>query len=282
MANKPDRIINMHGHIRDWQDLAARVEIWRQWNVEKFVVLLRSDNWGERRGGGLTTSDWPNVQRQYPDLLVGFAGANMQGDSIDGPAEIERYADQGFVGLKAIAPKHPYNHEAYFGIYEKAQDLGMPILFHTGFLAVDYTTDGRYGIDSENMRPYLFDRIARTFPRLKIIGAHLGGPHYAEALQMLDAHENVYFDISGGSGKKRHQRKIISAMLPHPGLETDWTDPAENPALGWFEKIVFGTDSPEPDVWVPAAENILDALHIPAELRQRFYYDTAAELLGLR
>ncbi len=84
-----------------------------------------------------------------------------------------------------------------------------------------------------------------------------------------------------GSGKKPHVRKILSAMLPHPSLETDMADPAENLALGWFEKLCFGTDNPEPDRWVPAAEFILDRLEIPEETRRKFYYDNAAKLLGL-
>ena len=71
-------------------------------------------------------------------------------------------------------------------------------------------------------------------------------------------------------------------MLPPPALETDMTDPQENHALVWFEKLCFGTDNPEPSVWVPAAEHIMDRLQIPQPLRRKFYYDNTAALIGLQ
>jgi len=280
MPNKPDRAINVHGHLRTHDDLAGRVKTWQKWNVRKFVCLCLHPRWSNH--GYFTNEDFLRVKDEYADVLIGFAAARtFPAEGIDGPADIERYRDQGFRGLKFLGPGRPINDEAYFPIFEKAQELGMPILFHTGFLGHNEANDHEYDIDSDRMRPYRFDRIARAFPRLRICGAHLGGPHYHEALQVLGAHENVFFDFSGGSGQKPHQRKIISAMLPHPSLETDWSDPQENAALGHFESLCFGTDNPEPDVWVPAAETIMDALHIPADLRKRFYWDNPARFLGL-
>ncbi len=276
MAGKPDRIINIHGHIRHHDDLPARVKLWRQWNVEKFVCLCMN------RPSRFNNEDFLAAKKEYGDLLVGFAATKVTAaEGIDGSADIKRYAEQGFAGLKIIRPGFPINHEAYFPIYETAQSLGTAILFHTGWLANIPEADIPLGVDANNMRPYYFDRIARAFPDLKIIGAHLGLPHSHEALQMLEVYKNVYFDISGGSGRKPHVRKILNAMLPHPSLETDMADPTENLALGWFEKLCFGTDNPEPDVWVPAAEFILDRLEIPEETRRKFYYGNAAKLLGL-
>ena len=279
MPAKPERAINVHGHLRTHDDIAARVRTWEQWNVRKFVCLCLHPRWGDKY---FTNEEFLRAKDEYPDVLIGFAcPRTFPAEGIDGPDDIERYRDQGFHGLKFLGPGRPINDEVYFPIYAKAEELGMPILFHTGFLGRNKANDHEYDIDSERLRPYRFDRIARTFPNLRMCGAHLGGPHYGEALQMLGAHENVFFDISGGGGGKRHVRKIISALLPHAGLETDWADPQENQALGHFESLCFGTDNPEPDVWVPASETIMDALHIPADLRKRFYWDNPARFLGL-
>jgi predicted TIM-barrel fold metal-dependent hydrolase len=79
--------------------------------------------------------------------------------------------------------------------------------------------DGRGGVGAENMRPYLLDRIARAFPSLKIIGAHLGLPHANEALQMISSYDNLYSDFSGGNGDKVHIRKVLAALLPPAGLK---------------------------------------------------------------
>ena len=77
------------------------------------------------------------------------------------------------------------------------------------------------------------------------------------------------------------RERFHSALLPHPGLETDMAHPGQNKALDWFGKICFATDNPEPSVWVPASEQILDRLAIPEPVRQQFYHDTAARIIGI-
>jgi len=276
-------IINIHTHLRLADDLPARVAIWRKWNMEKVVCLSVHDRW--RAVGYAVNRDYPAPMAQYPDLIVGFAAVDLQAGSIDHPDALDRFRDQGYAGLKFEDNTYPYNHEAYWPLYERAEQLELPILFHTGFLAMvrtdDVNCDARDGIDAENMRPYLLDKVARSFPDLKIIAAHLGNPHFQEALSMIAQHGNLYADISGGSGAKPHIRKVLAALLPPAGLGTDMSDPEENLALGWFEKLCFATDNPSPDIWVPASEQIMDRLEIPAALRRRFYYDNAAAILGI-
>jgi len=276
-------IINMHTHLRLKDDLPARVANWRKWNMQKVVCLSTHDRW--RAAGYCVNRDYPALMKQYPDIIVGFAGVSLVAGEIDSPDALERYKEQGFAGLKFEDNSYPYNHDIYWPLYERAEKLGLPILFHTGCLAglntPECNYDARDRIDAENMRPYLLDRVARAFPKLTIVGAHLGVPHFHEALAMISFHKNVYYDFSGGSGQKPHVRSILAAMLPPAGLETDMADPQENRALAWFEKLCFATDNPEPDVWVPASEYIMDKLQIPDSIRRKFYYDNAATILGL-
>lgn len=157
----------------------------------------------------------------------------------------------------------------------------MPILFHTGCLApAGDGSDGRYGVDAENLRPYHLDKVARVFGRLKIIGAHLGKPHAHEALAVLGMHPNVFFDFSGGGGQNAHVNWVRRAIRPYEGGPLD--DEQYNPALEWFRtKLVFGTDNPEPSVWIPQAQRIMDELKIPSPSRENYYWNTAANLFGL-
>ena len=277
---KPDRVINIHGHLRHGDDLAARVRIWREWNVEKFCCQCLP---GHRAGNHyVRNEDFLAVRAQYKDLLVGFAAANLSTDRIDAAQDIRRYADQGFTGLKFIDPRYPYNHEAYYPLYEAAQELRMPILFHTGYLGHEPEIDKPRGTDGENMSPYKLDKIARAFPNLAIVGAHLGHPQEPVALYLTEFYPNLFFDVTGGGGRKAHVRRMLSALLPNPALKTNMADPEENRALRWFEQLVFGTDNPEPSVWIPASEHILDQLEAPEALRRKFYYETAAGILGLK
>jgi len=277
----PDRVINVHGHLHQADDIRERIKVWEKWNVVKFCCACLRGRWSRpEMGGYFGNEDFPRARKEYGDILAGLAAVGLGQDGLDGPADIQRYREQGFEGLKFIDPKFPYNHDAYYPLYERAEALGMPVLFHTG-----YVNPGprellrKVDVDSDRMRPLLFDRIARAFPDLKIIGAHLGGAHKRDAVEML-VHPNVHFDLCGSSGRKHHVRDLLRALMPHASLETDMADPEENPALGWFRKLVFGTDNPPPSVWIPNSELILDRLEIPADTRRKYYHDTAATMFG--
>ena len=92
-----------------------------------------------------------------------------------------RAAAPSFFAAKFCDAGLPYNHEAFFPVYDRAQELGMPIVFHAGFLAIgDPAEDRRLGVEDDNMRVTTLARVARWFPDLKIVAAHLGMPNAAE------------------------------------------------------------------------------------------------------
>jgi len=280
MADRPACIVNIHAHLHLADDLEARVRLWREWHVRKVCcAALHPKMRSARNGGFCANADVAERIARYPDLIVGLGYLDFGLGSQDTPDQVDRLREQGFAGLKVISPSAPLNDDRYFPFYERAQALGMPILFHTGFVGiVKDGSDGRYGVDSAAMRPIGLDRIARVFPALRMVAAHLGYPWYEEAVCMLNAHPNVYGDISGGSGKRPHEQKLLRFLRPFPGANL--ADETEHPALVWFRKLCFGTDNPEPSVWVPVAQRILDVLQIPEETRERFWWRNAAGLFG--
>lgn len=74
-------------------------------------------------------------------------------------------------------------------LYRRCQRLGMPVLFHFG-------TTFCAAAPLEYGRPGLADAIARRFPELRIVIAHLGHPWEGEALVTARKHQHVYCDIS--------------------------------------------------------------------------------------
>lgn len=128
---------------------------------------------------------------QHPDKLIGFAGI----DPSDPKRAIEAMAyaktELSMRGI-AIAPAaqdvHPAASTA-MKVYEAAVDLDLPILFHSGpYLASQSKM--------EYARPILLDEVAREFPDLRLIVAHLGYPWVGETLVLLAKHANVFSDIS--------------------------------------------------------------------------------------
>jgi hypothetical protein len=126
---------------------------------------------------------------KYPDFLIGFAYVRL---GIDRPWVVDEIKAQGFGGIKVISPL-----DDYMRLYERAARHKLPILFHTGTVG-SLGLDHEYDVSSDRMRPIKLDRIARTFPELPLIGAHLGVPWIDEAASLMCGHPNVYFDMSGG------------------------------------------------------------------------------------
>jgi predicted TIM-barrel fold metal-dependent hydrolase len=74
-------------------------------------------------------------------------------------------------------------------LYAGCVKHNLPVLIHVGASFV------RFG-PLEWSRPILIDAVARKFPDLKIIMAHLGHPWEGETIAVLRKHPNVYADVS--------------------------------------------------------------------------------------
>ena len=286
LKDAPPRIFDVHVHY-PWR--GARAEQFppdRQaemlaytcgrLNIRKVCLLGRPDE--ESWAATLA------AYQRFPDLIVPMAQVRLDEE---GPDDLSALRERGFRGLKITTPSRDYDDPAYYPIYERAEELGMPILFHTGIRGgpIDYllfhprdpvlaesfsreheetgrgTTRG-----AARMQPIFLDTIALAFPRLRIIGAHLGYGLYDSAAAVARWRRNVYFDISGGQVVRRHivERKMIRhEILP--------------------EKLVFGTDcdvahmSREVTAWMAAFQE----LGLTDEEQDTIFYRNAAAMFGM-
>jgi predicted TIM-barrel fold metal-dependent hydrolase len=128
---------------------------------------------------------------KHPERLIGFAGI----DPTESRASEELKHAKDELGLKGLVLSpanqdfHPADTRA-MRLYETAEELGMPILVHPGG---QFTPESKL----EFARPYLFDEVARTFPKLRIVIAQLGHPFVEETLCLLAKHPQVFADVSG-------------------------------------------------------------------------------------
>ena len=272
------RLFNVHAHIHADTDVPAQVKEWASWGCVKWCALAMSARWQPPHATYLGNDGVLKWMREFPEVIIGM-GAVELGEPMSDPDDISRLKDLGFRGLKFITPSYPYDDDRYLPLYERAEELGMPILFHAGYATCAGAADRARRLSGENMRVFRLDRVARSFPELRIIAAHLGLPHAEDALCMAMKHPHFYLDMCGGGGGKTHRSLIKRAMAPFPGA--DMSNPEENLALQYFRKMVFATDNPSVSVWYPAAEEIMDYLRIPEETRQLFYWGNAAEIFGI-
>ena len=212
----------------------------------------------------------------HPEVVIPYGFVNV--DDPEARAQIDRFAKAGFKGVKMHRPKHNWDDFGYFPLYEQMQRLGLVALFHTGI--VSGSSDDPEPSSMARMRPAFLHTIARSFPQLRIQGAHLGNPWYDEAAEAARWEKNLYFDVTGSTLiKKARNLSVFKEYLWWEGP----TDHSSPDAVYAFEKLVFGTDEPPEnlDVVIGRYEAMLDANRVPEPSRRRIYGETMARILGI-
>lgn len=160
-----------------------------------------------------------------------------------------------FQGLKIypVYQHHYPNAPRMYPLYARAQELGLPVLVHTGS-SVFKGARIKYG------DPLLLDDVAIDFPGLTILLAHAGRPFwYAQAFWMARRHENVYMEISGLPARRLLDYFPRLEMLAH--------------------KVVYGSDWPgNPDL--QRNPDAIRALPIAESAREAILYGNAMKILS--
>jgi uncharacterized protein len=250
------------GHTIELRTFEQMLDEYTRCGVEKLVLFA----WDAE-----TTSHMPRVTNEFvataahrfPERIVGFASVDPHKKSAVKDLE---YAirELGLAGLKfhpqvqAFEPNDP----AYYPLYSKCVELGVPVTFHTGST---YWGAGLAGGGSVKLRfsdPMLLDDVAADFPELKLIMAHPGWPWQDEQLAIATHKSNVYIDLSGWSPKYFQPLLItyMTKMIP--------------------QKFLFGTDYPmlSPQRWLLDFEG----LGMSSEIKSMILRENAKKLLKLK
>lgn len=256
----PKRIINAHGHYHPGE-LEQTAERWMAAGLKKTCLC----GIGEQ-----DTMDTLACAKRYPDLVVPFGYIDL--GKCD-PNEVDRRREQGFVGLKFILAPMPYSDERLMPIYERAAKYNMPAVFHTGWLA------GPGPIRSLNMMPSELEPIARAFPQWRIVAAHLGNFWCEDAVGVMQHHNNIYFDLSGGTVRKFAPSKLRSLFLRQPDKNLRTLDEVIDYSL--IAKLVFATDNPPLEELLEFYVNLFAWLEVPLDIQDKVYYGNMASMLGM-
>lgn len=215
-------IIDVHTHVGEYRkhfsERYARIfsgkfgeaDIEKMWTIERDSFFRDMDEAGVdkivihsldlTRGDPGTKLDDEYVYAMYvkpfPDRCIGFSG--IQAIDLAGRysslslMQFEKaVVDYGFRGLKANPNYSGYapNDKAMYPFYQKAVDLGVPVMLHMG-------TTGFTPAKFECGRPSCLDDVALDFPSLKICAAHMAYPWQHELFGLMRKCDNVYTDLS--------------------------------------------------------------------------------------
>jgi predicted TIM-barrel fold metal-dependent hydrolase len=273
-------IVDNHTHLGDTLDSEAR-EYWKDCHripdrvVEDYIEAMSSVD----RSILLGFPDPPeNISsdecvalfvREHGDKFIPFYSINPALPTA--MSDLERAVQEwGAKGIKMgpIYSKFRPDDEQYFAIYERIEELGLPIMWHQGssFEAPDGTL--------EWAMPWMLDKVARTFPDLKMVIAHFGFPWIREVVALLRKRANVYTDVSALGTRTWVLYNALVDTLQY----------------GAEDKVFFGSDFP---MFTPA--QIRDALYqassipegtnlpaLPGNVIDGIVNRNSLEILGIR
>ena len=219
--------------------------------------------------------------KQHSNRLIGFG--EIQLDNPHVLEQIDQFHAAGFRGLGELSgPKKNYDDPVYSPIYARAEKYGMFVLFHTGIVnrtKPDIPAD----ISVDRMRITTLDNIARRYPKITLIGAHLGNPDYSWAAEIARWNPNIYCDLSGSTLiKKQEDYTFFKSIFWWSGISSPHS-PKGGPSA--FEKIVFGSDvfdgeMEEFDRELERYRKMLDACGVPPEGQANIFAGTLWRILN--
>jgi len=210
--------------------------------------------------------------KAHPDRLTGNVYLDPRlPDSID---TFNRYVDEGFKCVKMFPPVgFSPDDEKYFPLYERIEASGVPLLFHSGQtnIKVISTQPGvRRATNSKYSHPLNYDMISRLFPKMPIVLAHMGYPHYVDAWSVAHANSNVYLDISGSGPWTEGIPIVFNAVGGHSFIPLD------------FNRIIWGSDNClTQKEHIARSEVYMRQMGAKSQERKMIFGDTAKKLLAL-
>jgi predicted TIM-barrel fold metal-dependent hydrolase len=211
--------------------------------------------------------DTAAIVRAYPEKLIGFLTVHPHDpNALD---ELDRCVNElGMRGIK-FGPNyqhfHPLSEEAY-RVFRRAEELGLPILFHTGTSPVQFA-------ELDYAHPRHIDTVAMAFPKMRMILAHMSHPWQIECFIVIRKHPNVFADISANF----YRPWSCYNAFRHA---TEW---------GVLHKLLFGSDFPiaTPQETLDSLSRVNDAIAgtglppVPQDELDKIPYRDSLALLGL-
>jgi len=158
-------------------------------NIERAVLLPIET----KHATGYSISSNKMVYKicQKNSRFIGFASVDPS--KKDAPELLEQAVSQyQMKGLKlspASQKFDPLDKKVAYPVYERAQQLRIPILFHAGM-------SWEPAAALSNSHPLKLEHIAIDFPNLNIIVAHMGWPWVIDTVALLLKYPNIYADTS--------------------------------------------------------------------------------------
>lgn len=171
-----------------------------------------------------------SIQREAPDRVIGFVWLEPR---LKDAAQILEWAvtSKEIRGVKMI-PDHWYPYDEFmYPVYEKAEKLGVPIIFHSGIL-FGFKDSSRF------CRPVNYE-VLLSFPDLKFALAHISWPWVDECIALWGRFRSYTIRELG---KSREDIRMFIDITPGTPLIYRRSALQKLIAYGAEDYMLFGTD----------------------------------------
>ncbi|MBE6833038.1 MAG: amidohydrolase [[Clostridium] sporosphaeroides] len=220
----------------------------KEWGISGAAVL----NIATRPEQQTNVNNW--AAEVQDDFFYCFGSVHP--DAPDAVEELWRIRGLGLFGVK-LHPEYQrffVDDKKAYPVYDALQELGLPVTFHAGWDPVSPHV--------VHTPPKALAKVARDFPRMTVIAAHMGGMRRSEeAEEYLIGMENVYLDTS--MSYLLIDPEQAKRMILHHGSE----------------RVLYASDCP----WSLPKEQMrfLERLGLPDRMLEDICWNNARRLLGL-
>lgn len=201
------------------------------------------------------------VAREHPELTP-FIGLDPSMSEEQLLAEIDQDdgARPGGIKLHPAAQRFHPNDRRLWPAYQRAQELGLPVIFHSGAFALGPRP-------ADHAHPKHFPDVLSAFPRLTVVLAHLGFGEFDLCAELASAYPNVFFDCCA----------VINGTESAPAISDD--EVATVLRQVGTDRVMFGSDYPWFDPLLDAAR--IQRLPLADAEKRAILYDNAVRILRL-
>ncbi len=208
-------------------------------NINRFVCLNIATAPGQER---TINSVAATVTKEHPGHILSLGSVHPE--SSDWESHLEQIKASGLPGIKLHPDYQGFMIEdkKVYPVYEKCSELGLFIVFHSGWDC--------YSPNLVHAKPECSAKVAKDFPKLKIVLAHFGGLRmWEEVRDNIIGLDNVYLDTAMCASYAEDKKLIADMIKNHPaenvflGSDCPWEDPGKS--VKYIESLPISDDAKE-------------------------------------
>ena len=150
-----------------------------------------SDPERAHRMGGYAAEDFIAIAEQHPGRFLVSATVDRAAKPAANCRRVRELAQHESVALVRVTPlveQYELNHRLYYPVYATCEELGLPVSINVGIPGPR--------VRSRCQDPVLLEDVLIDFPRLTVVGAHMGHPYEALLIQYMLKWPQLYLMTS--------------------------------------------------------------------------------------